>query len=168
MPTSPVLNLPESNLSAVWDVVKARLTADQVLKDAGVHVEVAEDLDSLRSPSEFGAFAVIQVYGDLGRWEWFHEQQQSGALLLAFSCWLPSVDPRDHFNLQQALAVALTPDDGLEFQRSLTGAGAETGLIAWPRPLQREGASQGRPPRDRDARLVGLAAIQVRTPVLDV
>lgn len=168
MPTKPVLNLDESNLSKCWDLVKDRLVADEALKTAGIHVEIAEDLDSLRSPSEFGAFAVVQVYGDLGRWEWFHEQQMSGALLLVFSCWLPSVDPRDHFNLQQALAVALTPDDGLVFQRALTEAGAETGLVAWPRPLQRDGASQGRPPKDRDSRLVGMAAIQVRTPVLDV
>lgn len=163
----PTLNLPESNWTAVWDVVRDRLLSDPVLKSAKFTVEFAEDADSLRSPDGIGHAPVLQVFGTLGRWQWHDQQRQKGALILTFRAYLPTLDPRDVFNLQMALANALNSRNAnLDHQRDLVDAGAETGLVVWPQPL----TPIGRPdqPKQRSLIVVGSAAIEVTTDVLIV
>lgn len=162
-----VLNLPESNWTKVWDLVRDRLLSDAALRAAKFTVEFAEDVDSLRGPETIGQGPVLQVFGTIGRWQWHSEQKMTGALQLTFRAYLPTLDPRDVFNLQMALANALNSVDAtLAHQQALVDAGAETGLVAWPQPM----TPMGRPeqPKQRYLIAMGVALIDVTTPVLIV
>lgn len=161
------LNLPESNWSKVWDLVRDRLLADATLRAAKFTIEFAEDVDSLRGPETLGQVPVLQVFGTIARWQWHSEQKMTGPLQLTFRAFLPSLDPRDVFNLQMALAKALNSVDAtLAHQQALVAAGAETGLVAWPQPL----APVARPEqsKQRYTLVMGSALIDVTTPVLIV
>lgn len=129
-----LLDLPDSPYWRVWQLIRDRLSADSGLANAGVRIVYLDGTTDPLNDQECYNEASIFVMPNLGAAQWRYEDSHLTQLTVTFLLQLPRADFQDAFNLQFAIESACTSLFRNDFQKALTDAGADTGLVLFNRP----------------------------------